>query len=52
MISSGTPKPVFVLAFDYRGFGGSTGSPTEGTLAQDAIDVIKWVIEVAHIPAD
>ena len=52
MISSGTSKPVYVLAFDYQGFGSSTGTPTEGSLTQDAIDVIRWVIEVAHIPAD
>ena len=52
MISSGTSNPVYVLAFDYRGFGRSTGTPTEGTLTQDAIDVIRWVIEVANILAD
>ena len=52
MISSGTPRPVYVLAFDYSGFGRSTGTPTEETLTQDAIDVIRWVMEVANIPAD
>lgn len=52
MISSGTSIPVYVLAFDYRGFGSSTGTPTEGTLTQDAIVVIRWVLEVANIPAD
>ena len=52
MISSGTSNPSYVLAFDYRGFGSSTGTPTEGKLTQDAIDVIRWVIEVANIPAD
>ena len=52
MISSATPKPVYVLAFDYSGFGSSTGTPTQRTLTQNAIDVIRWVIEVANIPAD
>lgn len=52
MISSGTSNPVHVLAFDYSGFGSSTGTPTEGTLTQDAIDVIRWVFEVARIPAN
>ena len=52
MISSGTSDPLYVLAFDYRGFGSSSGTPTEGRLTQDAIDVIIWVIEVANIPAD
>ena len=52
MISSGTSNPVFVLAFDYSGFDISTGTPTEGTLIQDAIDVIRWVMDVANVPAD
>ena len=51
MILSGISDPVYVLAFDYRGFGSSSGTPTEGRLTQDAINVIRWVIEVANIPA-
>ena len=52
MISSGTSIRVYVLAFDYRGFGSSTDTPTEVTLIQDAIDVVRWAMEVANIPAD
>lgn len=50
MISSGASDTIHVLAFDYRGFGSSTGSPTEEGLIIDAISVIEWAIEVAHIP--
>lgn len=50
MISSGASDTIHVLAFDYRGFGNSTGSPTEEGLIIDAISVIEWAIEVAHIP--
>ena len=52
MILLGTSISIYVLAFDYRGFGSSTGTSTEGTLTQDAVDVVRWVIEVANIPAD
>ena len=50
MISSGASDIIHVLAFDYRGFGSSTGSPTEEGLIIDAVSVIQWAMEVAHIP--
>ena len=50
MISSGASDTVHVLAFDYRGFGHSTGSPTEEGLIVDAVCVIQWAIDVAKIP--
>lgn len=49
MVSSGASEQIFVLAFDYRGFGCSTGSPTEDGLITDAISVIKWAMEVANV---
>jgi pimeloyl-ACP methyl ester carboxylesterase len=51
MISSGASDSIYVLAFDYRGFGNSTGSPTEETLIKDTIEVIQWAIEVANVSA-
>ena len=39
-----------VLAIDYRGFGHSTGSPTEDGLIHDAYTVVDWAIKVAKIP--
>ena len=32
-----------VITFDYRGFGDSTGKPTETGLVQDALFVYEWV---------
>ncbi|KAL6243771.1 hypothetical protein RBB50_009205 [Rhinocladiella similis] len=39
--SSTSEKPVHVIAFDYRGFGLSTGSPTEDGVVQDAITILS-----------
>jgi abhydrolase domain-containing protein 12 len=38
------------LAPDYRGFGYSTGSPTEEGLIIDGIATVNWALEVARIP--
>jgi len=34
-------KPVHVIAFDYRGFGVSTGSPTEDGVVQDVVSLLS-----------
>jgi fermentation-respiration switch protein FrsA (DUF1100 family) len=31
------------LLFDYRGYGGNPGSPTESGLAEDAVAIADWV---------
>lgn len=41
-----------VVAIDYRGFGHSTGAPTEHGLIIDAATVIDWAMQVAQIPAE
>ena len=46
---SSTTHSAHVLAFDYRGFGHSSGSPTESGLITDAVTVIKWAMEVANV---
>jgi pimeloyl-ACP methyl ester carboxylesterase len=51
MYSSGASN-IFVLAFDYRGFGRSTGSPTEKGIMNDAVAVIDWALNVANVPSD
>jgi len=38
-----------VLAIDYRGFGRSTGSPTEKGLILDAVTTVNWAISVAGV---
>ena len=37
---------------DYRGFGVSTGSPTERGLISDGITLVKWALNVASIPPE
>jgi abhydrolase domain-containing protein 12 len=41
-----------VVTIDYRGFGHSTGSPTEAGLIADGTALADWVLQVAQIPAD
>jgi abhydrolase domain-containing protein 12 len=41
-----------VVTIDYRGFGHSTGSPTEAGLIADGTALANWVLQVAQIPAD
>ncbi|OJD19932.1 hypothetical protein AJ78_00126 [Emergomyces pasteurianus Ep9510] len=44
ILAASSPKhPVHVIAFDYRGFGISTGSPTEDGLITDALTVINYL---------
>lgn len=49
-MASGAPDKIHVLTFDYRGFGYSTGTPTERGIIEDGIAVLKWAMDVAHIP--
>lgn len=39
--TSGSARPVHVIAFDYRGFGLSTGSPTEEGVIQDSVSLLS-----------
>jgi abhydrolase domain-containing protein 12 len=41
-----------VVTIDYRGFGHSTGSPTEAGLIADGTALANWVLKTAQIPAD
>ncbi|KAL3480416.1 Alpha/Beta hydrolase protein [Aspergillus californicus] len=50
-LATGNPKKIHVLTFDYRGFGRSTGLPSESGLIRDAIAVTNWAMNVAGIPA-
>lgn len=49
-LSAGQPDKIHVLTFDYRGFGRSTGSPSERGLIIDALTIIEWAMKVAGIP--
>ena len=41
-----------VLLFDYRGYGGNPGSPTEQGLARDVRAARRYLVEVAAVPDD
>ncbi|KAL8836053.1 MAG: hypothetical protein Q9170_003066 [Blastenia crenularia] len=43
-IASEASDKIFVLAFDYRGFGRCTGSPTGSGLVIDAIAAVEWLL--------
>lgn len=49
-MSSGAPDKIFVLTFDYRGFGYSKGTPSEDGCITDAVAVIRWAMDEAGIP--
>ncbi|KAJ5895435.1 hypothetical protein N7495_007126 [Penicillium taxi] len=49
-LSAGSPGKIHVLTFDYRGFGKSTGSPSETGLITDALAVVDWAMRVVGIP--
>lgn len=49
---SGAPDKIHILTFDYRGFGLSTGTPSEPGLLVDAVSVYDWATKVARIPPE
>lgn len=50
-LSAGHPGKIHVLTFDYRGFGKSTGLPSENGLIRDTLAVTNWAMKIADIPA-
>ena len=49
---SADPINTHVLAFDYRGYGKSTGSPSEEGIITDAITIADWALRTAGIPPE
>ncbi|KAJ4374815.1 hypothetical protein N0V83_001892 [Neocucurbitaria cava] len=49
---SATSQNVHVLVIDYRGFGTSTGWPSEQGLLTDALTLTKFAMETARIPPE
>jgi abhydrolase domain-containing protein 12 len=49
-LSAGQPGRIHVLTFDYRGFGCSSGTPTENGIILDALAAVDWAINVAGVP--
>jgi abhydrolase domain-containing protein 12 len=52
MYSSGASDKIFIISFDYRGFGKSTGTPSEPGLLKDAEAVVDWALDVAGLSPD
>lgn len=44
------PVNTHILTFDYRGYGLSTGNPSEPGLTTDALTVADWALHTAGIP--
>ncbi|KAI9749671.1 MAG: hypothetical protein M4579_006784 [Chaenotheca gracillima] len=51
-LSAASSEKIFVLAVDYRGFGYSTGDPSEEGVIIDAVATVNWALEVARIPSE
>ncbi|TGO16428.1 hypothetical protein BTUL_0028g00280 [Botrytis tulipae] len=47
----GSTSDIHILAIDYRGFGRSTGFPTEEGLILDGISAVDWAMNIAKIPS-
>lgn len=41
-----------VLLFDYRGYGGNPGAPSEAGLARDVRGAYRYLVDLARVPAD
>lgn len=50
-MSAGSPS-IHVVAIDYRGFGASTGVPSEEGLLTDALTLANWAMNEAGIPPE
>lgn len=51
-LSYGSTPNVHVLTIDYRGFGFSTGFPTETGMIMDGVTAVNWAIDVAKVPPE
>ena len=51
-MSDGSTSNIHILAIDYRGFGLSTGFPTEEGLITDGVAAVDWAMRVAKIPSN
>lgn len=49
-LSDGSTSTIHILAVDYRGYGYSSGIPSESGLITDGIATVNWALNVAKIP--
>lgn len=50
-ITDGSTSNIHILAIDYRGYGLSTGFPTEEGVIIDGIAAVDWAMRVAKVPS-
>ncbi|OCT49729.1 abhydrolase domain-containing protein 12 [Cladophialophora carrionii] len=51
-LSASAPNVHHILAIDYRGFGSSTGWPSEDGLLTDALTLAEFALKTAGMPAE
>ena len=51
-MSDGSSSNIHILTVDYRGYGLSTGIPSERGVIVDAIATVDWAIKIARIPTN
>ena len=51
-LASADPKNTHIFTIDYRGFGYSSGTPTEAGLITDGIALVDYALHVAKIPPE
>jgi len=51
-ITDGSTSNIHILAIDYRGYGLSTGFPTEEGIITDGIAAVDWAMRVAKVPSN
>jgi len=49
-LTDGSTSNIHILTIDYRGYGLSTGVPSEQGVTTDAIATVDWAIRIASIP--
>lgn len=50
-VAAGASQRIHIVAIDYRGYGRSTGVPSESGLMTDALTIVDWAANIAGIPA-
>lgn len=51
-VTAGASDTTHVISIDYRGYGFSTGSPTEKGLISDGVTVAKWAMDTLGVPPE
>ena len=52
LTSNPSNSHIHLLALDYRGFGVSSGTPTERGVISDGVALVDWAMHVAKIPPE